>query len=157
MQYSLSTFLIAISVVAILFVLGLFAFRAYAYGIDDVYAQSGAARMVIAHMKNNQGEWPANWESLRPQFDSGNSGVGGWSFEKYKSRVWVDFEVEVDDLKKQSHSSDKPLFKVIGAKLFTGVYPEDDPNKILWEYFRSLDNGVRHDGENKGDAAARPL
>ena len=37
----------------------------------------------------------------------------------------------------QSLESNKPTFNVIGATHYTGVYVGDDPNTMLWSYFRS--------------------
>ena len=137
MRYSLRTFLIATALVAVVLVGAVWAFRAYHYGIDDGYAQRGAAEMVMDYMDDNAGEWPPNWEALRPQFDNGDSRVGGWSFEKYKSRIWIDFDADPVELRRQSLESNKPTFSVIGATHYTGVYVGDDPNTMLWNYFRS--------------------
>lgn len=137
MQYSFRTLLIATTLISLIVVCVSWYFRVIHYGIDDGYAQWGAAEMVMAYMDDHDGEWPPNWESLRPQFDAGRSGVGGWSFEKYKSRIWIDFDADPVDLRRQSLKSNKPTFNVIRATHSTGVYVGDDPNSMLWSYFRS--------------------
>ena len=137
MRYSLRTFLIATALIAVVLAVSVLAFRAFHYGIDDGYAQWGAAEMVMGYMDDNSGKWPPDWEALRSRFDDGGSRVGGWSFEKYKSRVWIDFDADPVELRRFSLESDKPSFNVIGATHYTGVYVGDDPNTMLWNYFRS--------------------
>ena len=87
---------IAIGVVALL--AGLFVswvvFHFFAFGIDNAYAQWGAADMVIRYMEKHDGHWPRSWEDLRPEFEAGGGRVGDWSFERYCSRVWVDWNAD---------------------------------------------------------------
>ena len=58
-------------------------------GTDDGHAEWDVTRMVIAHMEQNEGSWPQNWDSLKPQYTTGN----GWSFSfhEYPWRVEIDF------------------------------------------------------------------
>jgi hypothetical protein len=106
------------------------------FGIDDAYAQWGAADMVIHYMRDNDGKWPPDWEALRGYFDKGGGRVGGWSFAQYKSRVFIDFGADPRELRKQSLACDRVPFRVIAARWTVGVVWGDGPNAMLYDYFR---------------------
>ncbi|MEM7474207.1 MAG: hypothetical protein AAF483_04385 [Planctomycetota bacterium] len=137
MRYSLLSFLITTALIGVLLAVSAMALRSFLYGIDDGYALGGAAEMVMGYMDDNSGKWPPNWEVLRTRFEQGGSRVGGWSFEKFKSRIWIDFQADPAELRRLSAESGKPSFNVIGTTHNTGVYVGDDANTRLWKYFRS--------------------
>ena len=121
-------------------------------GVEDALAELDSVQMLIAYMEEHEGGWPADWEALRPQFESCAYRVGSgkrnpsaysqeygfkrWSFEKLKSRIWIEFDVESDELRQISKTTSCPSFNVISAR-FRGWQLEDDPNDVLWSYFRS--------------------
>jgi hypothetical protein len=116
-------------------------------GINDAYAQWGAADMVVNYMRNHDGDWPTNWESLESYFASGNGRVGGWTFDKFKSRVRIDFSANSNDLRNASLSSEQVPFDVIGPTSFWSSQIGGGPNEIVHLYFR--------DRGRYGDAASQ--
>ena len=106
------------------------------YGIDDAYAQWGAADMVIRYMEAHDGKWPPNWEALRPDIESGGGRLGGSSFAHYQKHVVIDFGVDADELRKQSVNSERVSFNVIRARWTFGVAFGEGPNASLHSYFR---------------------
>lgn len=114
------------------------------YGIDDAYAQWGAADMCIDYMEDHAGRWPPDWEAIRPYFDAGGSRIGGWTFDQYRNRVVIDFAVDADDLRRQSLAADRPTFNVIRARWTFGIRFDDGPNASLYRYFRG-DNEMEID------------
>ena len=106
------------------------------YGIDDAYAQWGAVDMVIRYMEAHDGRWPPNWEALRADIESGGGRLGGSSFAHYRKHVVIDFDVDADELRKQSVNSEKVTFNVIRARWTFGVAFGEGPNASLHAYFR---------------------
>ena len=135
MRYTLRTYLIACVVLGVLLSGVIWVYRVVQYGIDDGYAQWGAVDLVINYMEANEGQWPPSWEALER---TPSVAPNGWSFEHFRSRVFIDFDAKADDLRRQALSSDEPTFNVIRAVHDTGVYIGEDPNTMLWRYFRSL-------------------
>jgi hypothetical protein len=108
-----------------------------AMGIDDAYAEWGAADMVIDCMRAHDGRWPSGWQALRPLFEAGGGRVGGWSFQQYQSRVFIDFNADVDDLRRLSTQSSSVPFDVIHGR-WTCLHWGGGPNEILYRYFREM-------------------
>ena len=75
---------------------------------------SGAADMVIDYMEAHDGQWPPNWESLRKNFESDGGRVGG-TFEQYQKRIFIDFQADPRELRRQSLTSADAQFQVIRA------------------------------------------
>jgi hypothetical protein len=138
MRFFLRTFLIACPLVALFGCVLFWLVAGFTIGIDDAYAEWGAAEMVIDYMEEHDGKWPRDWEALRPYFQSGGGRVGGWSFEKYKDRIRIDFNADVRSLRQQSLASDSITFNVISASHNTGVHFGEGPNCILYAYFRTI-------------------
>ncbi len=105
-------------------------------GIDDAYAQRGAADMVIAHMRDHDGQWPTDWESLSPYFDRNNGRVGGWTYDQFQSHVFIDFSADAELLRRLSEESDSVPFDVIHATSVWGSQFEGGPNEMLYLHFR---------------------
>jgi hypothetical protein len=106
-----------------------------AYGVDDAYAQWGAADMVIDYMNDHDGEWPRSWDSLSPYFADSNGRVGGWSYKKYQERVWIDFDADPLELEKQALESDRASFNVIDARFTNFALWGDGPDQQVHSYF----------------------
>jgi len=137
MRVSTTLFLVAVPLCTVALVGSAILVRGIGHGIDDAYAEWGAADMVIGYMEAHDGKWPRSWEELRPAFDAGGGRVGGWSFEEYRSRIKIDFTADPTELRRQALSADDPTFDVVGSTLNSGTHFEDDPNWILYRYFRS--------------------
>lgn len=126
-----------LAAVCAIILIGLVAIGANLYfGIDDAYAQWGTVDLVIAYLKDHDGEWPNDWEALRPYFDRHGGRVGGWSFDEFRNRVVIDFDVDADELRRQAVSSETPTFNVIRARWTIGIAMDDGPNAMLNGYFR---------------------
>jgi hypothetical protein len=114
----------------------------YAFGIDNAYAQWGAADMVIDFMEKHHGRWPRSWEDLRGAFEAGGGRVGGWSFEKYRSRIWIDWDVEPRSLEAAAVQEKRPSFDVIHPADGINVHIGDmEANQLLYRYFRQKAGG----------------
>ena len=110
----------------------------FAYGIDNAYAQWGAGEMVVDYMKGHEGRWPKGWEDLRPAFEAGGGRVGGWSFEKYQSRIAIDWSADPSALEAASARSDGPPFDVIHpADGIDAKIGSNGANEILHRYLKA--------------------
>lgn len=107
--------------------------------VDDGYALWGAAEMVMAYMDEHEGRWPRNWDDLEPHFRRNNGRVGGWSFEKFQSRVVIDFAADVSELRNASRNSSDAAFRVIRARNWGAAQVGEGPNDRLHSYFRGTD------------------
>ena len=126
-----TSFLAAIAVLALAVFIGINA----AWGIDDAYAQVRAVSMVRHYMEDHNGQWPNSWEDLRPYFESGGGEVGGWSFEEFQRRIYIDFDADTEALRPSALSTDSPEFDVIHAR-WTVIAFGDGPNVDLHYHFR---------------------
>ncbi|MBX9656098.1 hypothetical protein K2Y11_20985 [bacterium] len=104
--------------------------------INDAYAQWGAADLVIQYMEEHGGKWPSNWDVLRQSYETKGGRVSGWSFGDFKSRMFIDFSVNSNDLEKQSVKSNKVPFDVIHARSPLSSMMGEGPNAQLYHYFR---------------------
>ena len=104
-------------------------------GVDDAYAEEGAARMVVAYLDENQQQWPNRWQDLEPYFEK-FSQVSGQSFEQLQDRVWIDFNVDSKSLSDRSQDADSIPFNVIGTKNIFAAHFEDGPNRTIFDYFK---------------------
>lgn len=118
---------------------GCIVFASYNFSqhIDDAYAEWGAAEMLIDYMHDHDGEWPANWEYLEPYFGNSNGRVNGDSFQRFQSRVYVDFQANSEDLRKLAIESDSIPFDVVHATSVWASRMDDGPNGILYRHFRA--------------------
>lgn len=64
--------------------------------IGDAYCVWGVGRMVIRYMRENGDQWPRSWDDLEPYLVEER--MVGWSLATHADRVWIDFDVNVDDL-----------------------------------------------------------
>ncbi len=104
---------------------------------DDAYAQWGAANMVIDYMRDHDGDWPPDWDSLARYFAMNNGRVSGWSYADFQSNVFIDFSADADSLRKLAIESDAIQFDVIHATSVWGQQFEDGPNGMLYRYLRN--------------------
>ena len=77
---------------------------------------------------------PPNWESLRKNFESGGGRIGG-TFEQYQKRIFIDFQADPRELRRQSLASEDARFQVIRAHWYSAQMGEG-PNAMLRQYFR---------------------
>ncbi len=133
-RFSLRTILIATTFVAVALSVLISGHRKLRYDIEDNYAQWDVTDRIIDYMEANGGKWPRNWDDLRPNFES-LAGRTGWPFELYQSRIFIDFNVDVDKLRTSALSSEHPNFDVVHAKYMWGLV-DIGPNQIIHTYFR---------------------
>lgn len=107
-------------------------------GINDAYAQWDAVDLVIDYMESHDGKWPPNWEALQPVYAAAEDHrVADASLEWLQERVAIDFDVDAEELRRQSIESEDVPFNVIGARSFFASQHGDGPNADLHRYFRS--------------------
>jgi hypothetical protein len=105
--------------------------------LDDAYALWGAGDMVVTYMQEHGDRWPEGWEDLKPYFDAGGRRVGGWSFEQYKQRVAIRWDVDPESLKAIARANPAPTFRAITARQWlAGTIGGHEPNEILYRYLR---------------------
>jgi len=126
--------LIVLTVLGVLYV-GIDIWMTFNYGIDDGYAQWGAADMLIDYMEAHDGAWPRGWDDLRPQFED-NKGRVGWTYDRFQDRIGVDFTADPDRLRNESLESRSVTFRVIWPKSWFAATVGGDPNQRLCDYFR---------------------
>lgn len=107
----------------------------FTYGIDDGYAQWGAAEMVIDYLETHDGAWPRSWDDLQPQFDA-DKGRVGWTYDRFQDRIGINFDADPDLLRRESLESRSATFCVVWPKSWFAANVGDDPNQRLCDYFR---------------------
>lgn len=138
MRFSLRQMLVAVTACAAIAVLASAANRLgneLMYGADDAYAQWGMADMLVAYMDANGGDWPRDWEDLRPLFAT-HSRCSDWSFEKLQDRIRIDFDADVESMRYSAKNSEKPEFDVIEARYSESFWGEG-PDHQIWSYLRN--------------------
>lgn len=126
--------------IAVVFVLSIlitvFAVGVTVEGIDDAYAQWGAADLVIIYMDDHDGAWPKSWDALEPYFDKYGCHVSGWSYETFQKHIWIDFTADSTQLKRKAMSANSPIFNVIGStRFYSPHFGVDGPNGMIHRYF----------------------
>jgi hypothetical protein len=107
--------------------------------MHDVYIPGGAARLVIEHMKANNGAWPRSWEELHETFLSVQEGgsFGGFYWEEYPRRVGIDFAA---DPAKLATAKEKPDGKTAFRVVWSLAAPETEkplyPNRMILHYLK---------------------
>jgi hypothetical protein len=105
--------------------------------VDDAYALWGAGDMVVSYMGDHDGRWPKGWADLRPYFDAGGGRIGGWSFERYQTRIMIRWDVDPATLEAAAKTNPRSTFRVISASnLLAGSIAGNEPNEILYRYLR---------------------
>ena len=92
--------------------------------------------MVVDYMRDHDGKWPPDWDSLKPYFAQNNGRVGGWSYERFQSHVFIDFTADAKHLRRLSKESDTVAFDVIHTTSLWGAQFDGGPNEMLYSYFR---------------------
>lgn len=105
------------------------------YALDDGYAVWLAANLVKYYMREHDGEWPRSWEDLRDLYSIHGGGDGEWTFEKYQSRVFIDFTADPIKLRELSLQPGEVKFNVIRAR-WTGGEIGEGPNVIIRDHLR---------------------
>ena len=108
MQFSVR-FLFAIILACAIASLTIRSWKSHEAAIADGYAQYSVGVLVIQFMEEHK-SWPKSWDELRIQFDQING------LEIYKERVRIDFTANVETLRRQAQSNDKPTFNVISDR-----------------------------------------
>ena len=108
--------------------------------IDDAYAQWGAENLVIEYMESHEGQWPRSWEDLQPLYTDAKAKVGGWTIEKFRGRIGIDFEADAGELRRLSIETDSKAgsipFHVIWPRwTFSGGMGGGPDERLYW-YFR---------------------
>jgi hypothetical protein len=74
---------------------------------------------------------------LEPYFKAGGGRVGGWSFEQYKQRIAITWDVDPEALKAVARANPAPTFRVITARQgLAGTIGGHEPNAIVYHYLR---------------------
>src|SRR5688572_733488 len=63
--------------------------------IRDAYCQDWASAAVVQYMDDHDGRYPRNWEDLREPFAKVTAADPSFSFEEVRSRVTIDFKVDL--------------------------------------------------------------
>ncbi|WP_339744395.1 hypothetical protein [uncultured Rubinisphaera sp.] len=107
--------------------------------IRNAYAVWWVADMVIEHLKANEDRWPADWDDLRDDYETCIRRSGKpWTFEELRSRVVIDFEADVSELKEKSKNSEQPEFRVIWLSDGSATHwSHQEPNTKLLQYFNN--------------------
>ncbi|HEY0982309.1 hypothetical protein [Schlesneria sp.] len=103
--------------------------------IDDYYAEWGAFDLVTEYMREHEGEWPRSWDDLRELYEAKGARVSDWTFEKYQSRMFIDFTADPKELRTLSLRPGPVKFNAIKARRALG-WAGGAGNETLRNYFR---------------------
>jgi hypothetical protein len=112
--------------------------------VEDYYALSQVADMLIHYINDHQGESPNNWQDLEAAYQYVNSGYNNFSFRELRQRVGIDFDrlalVLKACLREASDAGDVRL--IFARNTGRSLDAEAEANRRLWDAI------VRHQ-ENK--------
>ena len=71
---------------------------------QNAYAQEWVGGIVVDYLRQNDDHWPQSWDDLWPIYEQHVEELGDrpWTFEELRSRVAVEWDVDVDQLRKAS-------------------------------------------------------
>src|SRR4051794_15230597 len=102
-----------------------------------IYAAWTVGDLLVEYMDTHDGKWPRNWEDLQAARESrlqkgGNVHTG---FEKLRSMVKIDWNVDPDVLATAIATGDKFTVKVVtqldGSRLEANWGPDTEPNQKI--------------------------
>jgi hypothetical protein len=108
----------------------------------NAYAKEWIGAIVVDYLRRNDDHWPQSWDDLRPIYEEHVKEVGNrpFTFEKLRSYVVVQWNVEVDRLRKASSASERPPFPVIYSKDGTDSHWGGfEPNEMVWRQLHRPD------------------
>jgi hypothetical protein len=105
-------------------------------GVDDAYAQRGAADMVIRFLEEHEGRWPRGWDDLQAYHDQGMGRVTGWTFADFQRHIRIKWDVDPNALAIEACNASRPTFQAIWSANPFGATLGDGPNWQLYEHFR---------------------
>jgi hypothetical protein len=127
MQYSLRWSLIGIAIVCV----ALATVLAAKYCAQEIQVEDAAGDLVVDYLMANGDVWPSGWQGLEP-FTKHSFSIG--EFQRY---VTLDFQVDVDELRRRARSSNGPGFNLIRGR---GLDLANRGDRAVWHYL--LDSPV---------------
>lgn len=94
-QSRLKALFVAMFVCAVVLSVTTFVYRTYRNmiaSVQDFYALSQVADMLIFHIKHHQGKPPRSWRDLEAAYEYVNSGYNNFSLDELRQRVDIDFD-----------------------------------------------------------------
>jgi hypothetical protein len=135
--------LLAVFAVVVIALLVVWSIHRTTERIADQYAALQASDMLISFMETHHGRWPKRWEDLHDACDVvAARGENYCTFDEVKKRVWVDFGLTINDLRRiaQGSATERRFF----LRLQSGedaAWCDSDRNASVAEYIR--DKGSR--------------
>ena len=104
--------------------------------IRNSYAQWWVADMVKVHLSANEQRWPKSWDDLRDDYEVCVKRSGRpWTFDELRSRVVVDWNVDVQSLKATPLVHEQVPFRVIWLRDGSSSHwSKHEPNRMIWDY-----------------------
>lgn len=98
----------------------------------DAYASDWTSTFLIDHLRTS-GSWPTGWDDLRDEYDGlANASHYAWTFEELQARVWLDFDVDLAEIRDAEPA--KTVFRLTSGRR---VSFNGDPNVLIREYLRT--------------------
>lgn len=136
-RFSLKTLLTLVFAVALLIAAIQHVSRQLIAKVRDGYSQQVVAVLLIKFMEENEGKWPKNWNSLEPIYRRDLKSLNPGVFEELKQRIFVDFSADIERMRRDSLTSEKPAFRVVSAKFTSGFHPIEEPNTSIHCYLKN--------------------
>ena len=142
-EFSMKRWKIIVIVVSVLLVGGIVhVVRRIREMPQNAYAQEWVGGIVVDYLRQNDDRWPRSWEDLRPIYEQHVEEVGNrpWTFEELQSRVVVQWDVDVTQLRKASSVDAGPPFSVIRLRDGTNTHWSGfEPNEMVRQYLIKTD------------------
>ena len=104
---------------------------------QNEYCRHIASCLVRDYIFANSGEWPSNWQDLRPEFNVRFSNISPRDFDALTKFIDLDFTIDPTRL---PEIANEPVlsseFEPIKARFGDNVQYELDPNQLILEIFR---------------------
>ena len=134
---------IVVAAVAILLLVGIaYVVHRVDEGISNAYAQEWVGGMVVDYLRQNGDRWPQSWDDLRPVYEQHveKAGARPWTFEALRSRVAIQWDVDVERLRKAPSVADGPPFPVIRMRNAAALHWNGhEANETVWRYLTEKD------------------
>jgi len=105
--------------------------------IRNSYAVWWAADMVIAHLHDNDGQWPSDWNELRDDYDYLVEHSGRpWSFDELQQRVTIEWNASTNDMAERLRAGDTNLNVISSSDGSNSHWIDEEPNGKIAEYLK---------------------
>ncbi len=137
-QFGLRKLLLLVAIVAVVLVAACWLYGHFYWfpteGVQNSYANMCVGELITDYLRENDNEWPTNWDDLEPIYARRYASTYGGAafFASMRDRVTVDWETNPSELLQRAGHDH---IRVIRLKDGSDVYWQGaEPNQMVYDY-----------------------